>query len=225
MRTFKALAALLEYPEPELLAALDEIASALADEGLLNESDIAALQPLFAHLGEHDLLDVQQAYVELFDRARAVSLNLFEHVHGETRDRGQAMVDLNDLYASHGMVLAARQLPDYLPVFLEYLASRPLDEARQTLAETAHVLEAIGSALAARRSPYAAVFLALLRLAGERHPEQRLAAAPATGPTSVAEDPEAMDREWMEAPVNFLGACAPSATRTNVVHFHKGAGS
>lgn len=225
MRTFKALAALLEYPEPALLSALDEITAALAEERLLNEADIAALQPLFAYLGEHDLIEVQEAYVELFDRARAVSLNLFEHIHGETRDRGQAMVDLNALYASQGLVLAARQLPDYLPVFLEYLASRPLDEARQTLAETAHVLEAIGSALAGRRSPYAAVFLALLRLAGESHPEQRLAAAPATSAAAAADDPEALDREWVEAPVDFLGACAPSAARTNVIHFHKGAGS
>jgi len=221
MRTFKALAGLLEYPEPMLVAALDEIATAVAEERLLDEADVAALQPLFAYLGGRELLDVQEAYVALFDRARAVSLNLFEHVHGETRDRGQAMVDLNELYASHGLVLAARQLPDYLPVFLEYLASRPLDEARQTLAETAHVLQAVGSALAARGSPYAAVFQALLRLAGERHPEKRLAGAPAAD----AEDPEALDREWMEAPVSFLGACAPSAPRTNVVHFHKGAGS
>jgi hypothetical protein len=80
------------------------------------------------------------AYVRLFDRGRALSLHLFEHIHGESRDRGQAMVNLLEVYRQHGFELSARELPDYMPLFLEYLAQRPQEEALDMLADTLHVM-------------------------------------------------------------------------------------
>lgn len=215
MRTFKALAALLEYPTEELVAALSEIEVAIENERLLKGGDLEALEPLFDYLADTELLDAQENYVALFDRGRSTALNLFEHVHGETRDRGQAMVDLMNLYASHGLLLDTSQLPDYLPLFLEYLSLRPLDEARASLADTAHILASIGAALAGRNSPYAGVLRALLRLAGERHPEKIYHDAKPAEDNSA----EAIDREWMDEPVTFLGNCSPPQAATSVVHF------
>jgi len=213
----KALAALLEYPDEDIVAALPEIEAALAGEGELTADDRAAVAGLIRFLGASDLLDAQEAYVELFDRGRAVSLNLFEHVHGEARDRGQAMVDLKKLYATHGLELSANQLPDYLPVFLEFLATRPRDEAQGSLGDVAHILASIGAGLGRRASPWQAAFRALLRLAGERHPEKRIAGLDVEDDSTAA----ALDRVWEADPVTFLGSCAPQRTGPQAIHFHK----
>jgi nitrate reductase delta subunit len=123
---------------------------------------------LIDELGDGDLLAVEERYVDLFDRGRALSLHLFEHLHGESRDRGEAMVELKRLYEQAGFDLTARELPDYLPVVLEYLSCRDLPEARDMLVDCAHILATIGRSLVARRSRYAAVLQALLVIAGER---------------------------------------------------------
>src|SRR5208282_6135006 len=94
------------------------------------------------------------------------SLHLFEHLHGDSRDRGEAMVDLKRIYERAGFDLSARELPDYLPVVLEYLSCRDLAEARLMLADCAHILTTIGRSLVARRSRYAAVLQALIIIAG-----------------------------------------------------------
>ena len=80
-------------------------------------------------------MDLQERYVASFDRGRARSLYLFEHVHGESRDRGQAMVNLLEIYRRHEFELNARELPDYIPLFMEYLAQRPDGEALDLLAD------------------------------------------------------------------------------------------
>ena len=109
MKTYRALAALLAYPEAALIEALPEIRPQAPAEVLR----------LVKELEEQDLLVSQECYVSLFDRSRALSLHLFEHVHGESRDRGQAMVDLQAAYLARGMQVVAHELPDYLPAFLE----------------------------------------------------------------------------------------------------------
>ena len=112
-------------------------------------------------------MTAEERYVDLFDRGRALSLHLFEHLHGESRDRGEAMVELKQLYERAGFELSARELPDYLPVVLEYLSCRDLAEAREMLADCGHILTTIGRSLVARRSRYAAVLQALIVIAGE----------------------------------------------------------
>jgi nitrate reductase molybdenum cofactor assembly chaperone NarJ/NarW len=154
MSIYPILAALLDYPEAELLGALPEIEHALSgspDAG-------RALRPLVAMLGSRTLIELQENYVATFDRNPAHSLHLFEHVHGESRDRGQAMVDLLDEYRSHGLDMASNELPDYVPLFLEVLGMIDPARARALLDEAIHVLAALGERLARNESPYAAVF-------------------------------------------------------------------
>lgn len=200
MLLFRALSALLSYPSRDMRQALPEIADVVRSTPLLAPRERGGLLELIAELGSGDLLKAEERYVDLFDRGRALSLHLFEHLHGDSRDRGEAMVDLKRVYERAGFDLSARELPDYLPVLLEYLSCRDLAEAREMLGDCAHILRTIGRSLIARRSRYAAVLQALLVIAGE-------------GPIDAAKTPpvresaESLDREWAEEPA-FAGAPA-----------------
>ncbi|MBE0627744.1 MAG: nitrate reductase molybdenum cofactor assembly chaperone [Burkholderiales bacterium] len=196
MKTLKLLAVLLGYPSEGMVAALPEIARRLNAESALRGATQDALAGLLAELKREDLLDLQERYVAQFDAGRATSLHLFEHVHGDSRDRGQAMVDLNALYRRSGFVLAVSELPDYLPAVLEYLASRPAEEVHDLLEDCVHILRAVGERLLAGGSPYAAVFAALLDL----HRAAPLAAPKGAAKAQLARP---LDEEWSEAPVEF----------------------
>ncbi|GGF52331.1 nitrate reductase molybdenum cofactor assembly chaperone [Azorhizobium oxalatiphilum] len=216
---FKALSALLTYPDAALVAAVPEIAAALAADDLVDTAARDALAPLLEGLRTRDLYDLQADYVELFDRSRKLSLHLFEHVHGESRDRGQAMVDLAALYEGGGLNLSANELPDYLPLFLEYLATRPLDEARGLLADTDHILALLEERLGGRSSPYAAVFSAV-RAAGGVASSTALPQED-TAPLSAADELKALDAAWEETAVAFgpgeaLGGCSVDRLRTQI---------
>lgn len=157
MSLYRLLSALLCYPEQELLDALTEVETALA----ANPDAEETLQPLIGHLASQDLIALQEAYVATFDRNRAHSLHLFEHVHGESRDRGQAMVDLLETYRQHGFEPVVSELPDHVPLFLEFLGVIDPAVAQDLLDEAIHVLAAIGARLARNDSPYASVFVVL----------------------------------------------------------------
>lgn len=197
MIIFKALSALLSYPTEEMLQALPEIASAVTASPLVAPKERQDILSLIDELGRDDLLRAEERYVDLFDRGRSMSLHLFEHLHGEGRDRGQAMVDLKRVYEEAGFELASRELPDYLPVVLEYLSCRDLAEARDMLADCAHILTGIARSLIARRSRYAAVPQALIVIAGERPVDAGEIPAAAESPEEPA---EALDRDWAEQP-------------------------
>jgi nitrate reductase delta subunit len=214
-RTYRALAALLSYPTEELQAAAGEIAAALDAEALLAPERRAALAPFLGELAAADIYTLQEGYVDLFDRGRAVSLHLFEHVHGESRDRGQAMADLVALYGEHGLAMADGELPDFLPLFLEFLSLLPLAQAQALLGEPAAILRVLAQRLAGRHAGYAAVMEAVAALAD----------APATGASAVPdEDPDdlaALDAAWEEAAVQFgpgeaIDGCGTDRLRTRL---------
>lgn len=138
---------------------------ALASSENLDKEDAQTLGVFLRDLTAQDMLDVQAAYSELFDRGRATSLLLFEHVHGESRDRGQAMVDLMAQYEQHGLQLDSRELPDHLPLYLEYLAQLPKSEALGGLQDIAPILALLSARLQQRESRYAVLFDLLLKLA------------------------------------------------------------
>ncbi len=200
--TYKVLSLLLSYPTPELQEAATDLAKALDDDAMLTKGQRQGLAPLFEELVDDDIFDVQERYVTLFDRTRSLSLNIFEHVHGESRDRGQAMVDLLATYEQHGLTLGASELPDHLPLFLEFLATLEPSEARNYLGEAEHVIAAMQVRLEKRESPYAPVFAALCSVAGG---DQDIAAV-AELLAAEDDDPnnlEALDEAWQEIAVTF----------------------
>lgn len=201
--TLRTLAALLGYPSADLLAHVDDLRGALDDEAALPGVARRRLDPLLDRLAASDLLDAQSEYTELFDRSRKLSLHLFEHVHGESRDRGQAMLDLAGQYMKAGLLLESNELPDYIPIFLEYASCLPPADARATLAQPAHVLAALEQRLRERESDYAAAFTATLALSGARPDREALDELQKNAPS---DDPSLIDEEWEEKEVTFTGA-------------------
>jgi nitrate reductase delta subunit len=194
--TLRALARLLRYPDAELRGLAPALAAALREEAALAPARLAEIDALVARLLHADTLRTEADYVELFDRGRRTALHLFEHVHGDSRDRGPAMVDLLQTYERAGLVMAPGELPDHLPVVLEFASTQPPAQAREFLRETAHIVRAIFSALLERGSAYAAVTAAVLDLAGE--PAQRVA---------LADEPP-LDDSWAEP--EAFGGCDSS---------------
>ena len=226
-RQLRALSLLLDYPREDVHAHLDELGAVLAplDAG---ERACESLADCLAAMAAADPMELQADFVDTFDRGRSTSLNLFEQVHGDSRDRGQAMVDLLEQYRRTGLVLQARQLPDYLPVYLEYCSVLDTSAAREALEEVALLVAHLAAALERRESRWLAVVAAVCRLAGVDEWKALLAAeadsiAAASprqrdGDAAVAADwtPAGLDAAWAEAPVEFLGACNPQSSRPSV---------
>lgn len=202
MKTLKVLSALLTYPTVELQAAAAQLKAVLATERVLPPVHATAVARLIDDIADCDIYDAQERYILLFDRTRSLSLHLFEHVHGESRDRGQAMVDLIRVYEDGGFTPTTRELPDYVPLFLEFAATRPSAEALELVGQPGHVFAALAERLAKRRSPYEAAFSALVGLGKvqlDRDALDRLRAEPDSEP----DDLDALDAAWEEEEVIF----------------------
>lgn len=199
-KSLRVLARLLGYPDAELRGHPSDLSSALHEEKALPAQRLAELDALINSMQQKPALEAEADYVELFDRGRATSLHLFEHVHGDSRDRGPAMIDLAQTYEKAGMYLGEGEMPDFLPVLLEFTSTQPPREAREFLAEMAHIFNAIFAALQQRGSPYACVLGALLELAGEK-----------AQPVEIAAE-EPIDAIWQE-PVVFDGCSSKGQSK------------
>jgi len=222
MRTLRALSALLSYPTADLVAAIDEIRDVIDGDAVLPPADRAEVHRLIDDLASGDLYDLQERYGLLFDRTRSLSLHLFEHVHGESRDRGQAMVDLLKLYEESGYTPTATELPDFLLLFLEYASRRPPQAAIELVGQPANVIAALKERLAKRKSPYTAVMSALLAISKATLDEKALATLRAE-PDPEPDDLEALDAAWAEEEVTFgpgaadaPGSCAVEGLSTRL---------
>lgn len=207
--SLRALALLLAYPDAELRARLPQLIEAIETEAAIPAARRLEIQALANELARLDPMEVEGRYVETFDRGRATSLHLFEHVHGDSRDRGPAMVDLAQTYQKAGLMMGPEELPDHLCVVLEFASTQPPKLAANFLGEMEHILTAIFSALLKRSSPYATLLAAVLELAG-----QKVQAVP------VVAD-EAMDEAWVE-PMAFDGCSTKGQAKPGApqpIHF------
>ena len=209
--SLRVLARLLAYPDATLRNDIPDMRVALLAEKAITSSRLSEIDMLMGSLLSGNALDIEAAYVELFDRGRATSLHLFEHVHGDSRDRGPAMIDLAQTYEKAGLFLGPDEMPDYLPVVLEFVSTQPSKEARAFLSEMAHIFNAIFNALQQRKSAYASVLGALLELAGEK----------AHAVNVVVDEP--LDATW-EEPVVFDGCSTKGQAKpgeATPIHFIK----
>lgn len=207
MKVLKLVSVLLDYPRPELWHYADELREAAADPVSLTPRQRVALTGFVDALLAQEPMAAEEAWLALFDRGRAMSLLLFEHIHGESRDRGQAMVDLVETYRNNGFEIGVRQLPDYLPLVLEYLSTRPQEEIADWLRHVGHILELLAARALERESPYATLFETLVIIA---HGKVDLTVMRQRVATEARDDtPEAIDWVWEEEAVRF-GPEAPS---------------
>ncbi|WP_341937471.1 nitrate reductase molybdenum cofactor assembly chaperone [Marinimicrobium sp. C2-29] len=200
MKSLRVISLLMEYPTAELMDAQDELKALVASMNLKGKQRDALLAFVAQRTGG-DLMDWQSEYDALFERGRSLSLLLFEHVHGESRDRGQAMVDLMNQYQQAGLAIDANELPDYLPLYLEFLSTQGPDNARAGLQEVEHILGLLAARLKERESNYAALFEALLHWCGDRVNIEQMREQVAG--EARDDTPEALDKVWEEEAVTF----------------------
>lgn len=195
--TLKIIGALLSYPSAEMQAAADDMAAMLQKEGWLSGKTLKNMEAFLGELGNRELLDAQEEYVELFDRTPSLALHMFEHVHGDSRDRGQALVELDMLYREVGLENVSEHTPDYLPLFLEYLSMLPIEEARHNLDGAIDVIAVIGERLKTRESAYAVLFEAL-KEASSRKPDEKKLQAAMKAHNGAPLNQDEMDAAWEE---------------------------
>lgn len=199
IKTYKILSLLLSYPNKELQDFLGEAENELIGEALLSEEIIKGVATFCQNFAKADLTDWQAEYVQLFDYSRSVSLHLFEHVQGDSRDRGQAMVDLMEFYKENGMKLTGNELPDYIPVFLEFLSTLSITKSAGLLGDTINIVDRINVALSEKDNPYSHVFQAIISLSA-KEPDKSI-----TREMIKNEKPMDLDAEYEETPVTFGG--------------------
>ncbi|SHG00557.1 respiratory nitrate reductase chaperone NarJ [Microbulbifer donghaiensis] len=202
-KTLRALAHLLDYPSETLKAHIAEVRKAIEGEACLSAGNIAHLEPLLQKFERAPLLDLQMRYSALFDNSRALSLHFFEHIHGENAERGQAMINLGEEYIERGYLMTRDELPDFIPMFLEFISCLPVDEARDWLSQPAHVFAVLKQRLDERESEYAGLFHLLLCLADEKPDPQAIRELLARGQES---ENASVDDSWEEEPVTFMAA-------------------
>jgi nitrate reductase delta subunit len=197
MNTFKVMGLLMSYPRSEWISHLDECQLVLEQEKFLPKKHQKAVMAFIEMLKSADLYSVQEEYVATFDRGRSHSLHLFEHIYGESRDRGQAMVNLIDAYEEKGLFIDQAELPDYIPLFLEFLSLCPVDEAVTLLGEPIDIMATIAARLQERDSSWAALFAAVVALSKVKPNRDRINEVLAQGQEDTSL--EALDKEWEEA--------------------------
>lgn len=195
MQILKVIGLLLEYPDDVCWENRDELIN-------LVERDAPMLLPFVVKHLSVPLLDKQAEWCEFFERGRATSLLLFEHVHAESRDRGQAMVDLMDQYEKAGLQIDCRELPDYLPLYLEYLSTLAPHDAQDGLQNVAPILALLGGRLKQREAPWYQIFDALLIIANTSLSSDSVTKQVASEPRDDTR--QALDAVWEEEQVKFI---------------------
>ncbi|AGH97654.1 nitrate reductase molybdenum cofactor assembly chaperone [Micavibrio aeruginosavorus] len=197
MRTLKILGFYMTYPEQGHIESANQCLEILRSEAWLSRASIEKLASLFQSFQKENLMDLQETYVALFDRTPSLSLHLFEHVHGDSRDRGQALVDLLGVYEDAGLFIDTAETPDYLPLFAEYLSHLAPEDARETIGSVVNILSSLAERLRNRGSEYACILDAMVETAG-RSPDEKAVQDYLKKSSGDALSLDEMDREWEE---------------------------
>ena len=164
----------LDYPTAELLERLPLLTSALAEQP--DAPEIARLDGLVGHLGSTPLDRLQRAYVDQFDLSRKHALYLSYWTDGDTRRRGEVLGRFKSAYRASGFLVDTHgELPDYLPMVLEFAARADLDAGRELLQAYRPSLELLRIALDEKQSPYASALVAVCATLPGESPATRAA--------------------------------------------------
>lgn len=216
MLILKVISRLLDYPTVEMFAAKDELIAIVEKAERLTEKNRSKLVEFIQQLTDRDIFDAQESYDLLFDRGRALSLLLFEHVHGESRDRGQAMVDLMNVYKTNGFEVNSSQLPDYIPLYLEFLSEQTPEFIEEWLGDICHLLTMLSERLIDRECYYSILFDSLVEISGQEiDAQQRAEVAAAVKQEERDDTVEAIDKEWEDKEIRFddpmVGDCSSAS--------------
>lgn len=198
LKTYKIFSTLLLYPNDEFKTSIDCVIDILKEEKLISSYELDKLNLFVSYIKENDLLFLQESYVSIFDRQKHFSLYLFEHIHGDSRERGMAMVDLGNLYkrSCFEMPLGG-ELPDYIPVFLEYLSLMSKDKAALLLGEIVNIIAVLSRRLEAIDSLYFVIFSILESLSSTK-PDKKFIGKILSDDISLNNKNLEIDKNWEE---------------------------
>ena len=169
---YKLSSLALQYPDETLLGGRAELRAAAA--ALHRSAATEALERFFTWFADTPPLELARHYVQTFDLHKRCALYVTFYSLGDRRDRGLALLRLKKLYRAAGLPLDGSELPDYLPVMLEFAAHAPLEQGELVLREHRPALELVRAALDEQQSPYAHVLSAVCLLAGQLSPAERI---------------------------------------------------
>lgn len=216
MLILKVISRLLDYPTVEMFAAKEELIAVVDKAEELTAQNRSKLVEFIQQLTDRDIFDAQESYDLLFDRGRALSLLMFEHVHGESRDRGQAMVDLMNVYKTNGFEVNSSQLPDYIPLYLEFLSEQSTGFIEEWLGDICHLLTMLSERLIDRECYYSVLFDSLIDISGlEVDLEERAEIAASVKAEERDDTTEVIDKEWEDKEIRFddpmVGDCSSAS--------------
>lgn len=218
MLILKVISRLLDYPTAEMFAAKDELKAIVETCEELTNQNRTQLLDFIEQLTARDIFDAQESYDLLFDRGRALSLLLFEHVHGESRDRGQAMVDLMNVYKTNGFEVDSSQLPDYIPLYLEFLSEQTPEFVQEWLGDICHLLAMLSERLIDRECYYSVLFDSLIDISGQAVDAEQRAEISQTVKAEERDDTvEVIDKEWEDKEIRFDDPMTASCPSSNGV--------
>ncbi|GAA0859284.1 nitrate reductase molybdenum cofactor assembly chaperone [Aliiglaciecola litoralis] len=213
MKILTLLSRLIDYPNDTLYAHGDDVVDFIANDKLLSQADKSALMAFIEQRFNDSLLDWQSDYDGLFERGRSLSLLIYEHLHGESRDRGQAMVNLLAQYRAAGLDIGVRELPDYIPLFLEFASTQGEQNAKGWLEDIAPILALLAVRLEKRNCNYSALFTTLVSLSGAQIDMQALREQ--VKDEKRDDTKKALDKVWEEEAVTFGGDAINGGCPTN----------
>ncbi|UCE84262.1 MAG: nitrate reductase molybdenum cofactor assembly chaperone [Deltaproteobacteria bacterium] len=156
----KVLSILLQYPDDEFVVSLEELKNAVEEIPQMEQRERCV--NFLDYLGTNPLIRLQEEYTVTFDFNPATSLNLTYHKFGDTRERGKALVGFHQLYKTAGYECTSGELPDYLPLLLEFLSINRQECDFSFLGQYGDQLKAIGVHLQESGSPYASIMANVL---------------------------------------------------------------
>ncbi|PLX63505.1 nitrate reductase molybdenum cofactor assembly chaperone [Sedimenticola selenatireducens] len=157
MLIYNIMARLLDYPDDELMQNLPGIIDAINQDDDIGPQEKEDLLNLVSWMNMHDLTGLQSQYVQTFDMVPEHDLHLTHHLFGDDRGRGPALIDLSEYYKASGLEVEGKEIPDFLPLILEYVSTLDDLQARVFLGDAAKVLKVIGDNLEKAESPYARI--------------------------------------------------------------------
>ena len=135
MQIYKLLSSLLDYPNQDLIEHLPDLRDFVAQSIEIDHAEREALQNFLSHLQSLSVTELQADYVQTFDMTAEHSLHLTHHLFGDDKNRGPALIDLGELYKDYGVEVVTNELPDYLPLILEFTAYLDDNEATVFLSD------------------------------------------------------------------------------------------
>ena len=154
MQVFAVISKLIDYPDSELIENLDSVIEYIKDSSEIATDEKEILMEFVSWMRSHTSIKLQETYVETFDMVPEHDLHLTHHIFGDDRQRGPALIDLSEHFKNEGLEVKEGEIPDFLPLLLEYASTLDDIKSREFLGDAKKIITIIADNLDKAKSPY-----------------------------------------------------------------------